>query len=574
MADTATATDTGTTFDPKTVAKSLGLTINADHSADIAALAQRALKLQAEADKKITPMIEEEERTLKKGEAASDAAFKQIQPFKPTPPPDQRQYQTDPLQSFFSLGSVVGILANAFEHQPWSNSFEAAAAAIDARNRGDAEAYRNAFDQWKANTDMLFKRHEVAMQDWQALNDKTKGDMAARDGLIRAWQAKYGADTDRALRAAGLYQQADDAMLKKNDAIMKMIQLKPTLEAYGEVNAANLEINEAAKQNDPIKMQKAKKDYADALSRLQELVSAEKGTTLAGLPPIAKEAVLAGQNPTTAAAIDVAIKTGGTGPTDPGIVAMSKTPSIIAGAHYDTALASSWNAGTPAARASISAARLVNPEYSQLKVNQKNTFLSSKWPSLEETVRRGNNVVQHIQVLNEAAAELENGNLRAGNTLLNSLGLQIGSGAGAGMKAIGPLVAKELVSFLVKSGGGEAERMQEASDVDWSQTPAALHSVISKWLDVMAGQFNSIRNEYVQSTGLSDFDNNLLPETKSVMENHGYQPAVYATNPRFGEGWDMIKGYGLTPYQQQALDWANAHKSDPRASQILKSLGR
>lgn len=269
MSDVSAADTATTGFDPKAIAKQLGLTIGGDHAGDITALAKRALDTQAASDKKITPMLEEQEKTLRKGEATSDAAFKEIPPFKPTPAPDQRQYQSDPLQSFFSLGSVVGILANAFEHQPWSNSFEAAAAAIDARNRGDAEAYKNAFEQWKANTDMLFKRHQVALQDWQALNEKTKGDMAARDALIRAWQAKYGADTDAALRAAGLYQQADEAITRKNTTILQMQEAYPKIVEGGMMTGAMLNLNAAIKSGDP----KQIKERADELKELQGIVS-------------------------------------------------------------------------------------------------------------------------------------------------------------------------------------------------------------------------------------------------------------------------------------------------------------
>lgn len=205
--------------------KALGSTTDYQKSVGTAVANIESLsKRQADAMDKL---LAKQEKAIDEGEKESQAAYKNIQPFKPLPPPDQRQYQTDPLQSFFSLGSVFGILASAFTHQPWTTSFEAAAAAIDARNRSDAVAYDHAFNAWKENTDLMFKRHQIQMDDWQAINENTKNDLTLRDALMRGYEAKYGDQISASYRAAGLYGQLETIMGKRQEVYAKMLADEP-----------------------------------------------------------------------------------------------------------------------------------------------------------------------------------------------------------------------------------------------------------------------------------------------------------------------------------------------------------
>jgi hypothetical protein len=273
VADPATSDDS--VVDPKAMARQLGLTTPPDYSGNIIDLAKRTEKLSQERTRKIDPLVDAQAKAAKDQPEASERAFREIEPFRPTPAPDQRQFQEDPLTKFASLGSVVGILASAFTHQPWTTSFTAAAAAIDAKNKGDSEAYDNAFKSWKANTDLMLERHKIQTEDWKTLQEKYKDDAIGRDAAIRAYNAKYGDEINAVHQAAGMYSQAGEIMDRRNQAMLGLEKAYNEIVPKAILTGAVLDLQSAQKSGDPEKIR-------TAMEKLQQLQQATAPAGKAG----------------------------------------------------------------------------------------------------------------------------------------------------------------------------------------------------------------------------------------------------------------------------------------------------
>lgn len=79
-----------------------------------------------------------------------------------------KEYKTDPVEAFGSLGSVFAMLASSFAKVPMEYALNAGADAINAVHAGDDKAYERDFTSWKENTQIALKRHEIQRQ---AYND-------------------------------------------------------------------------------------------------------------------------------------------------------------------------------------------------------------------------------------------------------------------------------------------------------------------------------------------------------------------------------------------------------------------
>lgn len=99
---------------------------------------------------------------------AFDAQSAGADTLKPWNEEEQRRKHThDPIQSFGSLGSVLGILASAFTHQPFENSLLAASSAINAINAYDDREYERSYRAWQDNSTLAIRRNQMQQQAYQ-----------------------------------------------------------------------------------------------------------------------------------------------------------------------------------------------------------------------------------------------------------------------------------------------------------------------------------------------------------------------------------------------------------------------
>jgi hypothetical protein len=170
--------------------------------------------------------------------------------------------QTDPLQAFGSFGSIFGILASAFTHQPMENALNASAAAIGAIHKGDEEAYKTAYDAWKENTNLAIERHKEQHEAFTDAMGKIESDASA----MRTYAAKYGDQRAQILAESGLYQNLASMGNARQSAALQIMQAAPELEKKDMAIKAAFDLQAARKSGDPEALKKASENIRDLQS--------------------------------------------------------------------------------------------------------------------------------------------------------------------------------------------------------------------------------------------------------------------------------------------------------------------
>lgn len=141
----------------------------------------------------------------------------------------EAEFYHNPIEAFGSLGSVFGILASAFTHAPMENALNASAGAMNAIREGDEKSYKNAFEAYKQNMDLVVKRHNMQRDLFNDAYSLLKVDMSAGEAKLKNIAARFGDQQTLTLLENGMskevfeLQQARDrsvqGMMKTNEMI-------------------------------------------------------------------------------------------------------------------------------------------------------------------------------------------------------------------------------------------------------------------------------------------------------------------------------------------------------------------
>jgi hypothetical protein len=86
----------------------------------------------------------------------------------------------------------------------------------------------------------------------------------------------------------------------------------------------------------------------------------------------------------------------------------------------------------------------------------------------------------------------------------------------------------------------------------------------------MAGQLSGLRQEYMDSTGLDNFDKKLSkPTIKALESSEPSPPAVSGSAPVPSPATGGTGAAGGTQDHGAAMKWAQAHPNDPRVQAIM-----
>lgn len=118
---------------------------------------------------------------------------------KPPAQPDNNS-----IKQFGSLASMLGVFASAFTKKPALNALNASAAAMNAQRAGDQDAYKEAYQQWKDNTELALKKHKVEMENLHDILELSKEDQSAALAQLKAYGVAQSSD------AAGVLAQLGD----------------------------------------------------------------------------------------------------------------------------------------------------------------------------------------------------------------------------------------------------------------------------------------------------------------------------------------------------------------------------
>jgi hypothetical protein len=191
---------------------------------------------------------EEEDRQSQRREADRLASmmerkFQQVEASREDLKPWNRSMAPEPHDIWEKLGSpgmLFAMIGSRFSAMPMNTAFAAGGAAIKAINEGDMDAYNQAFNEWKVNSDLAIHRHAMEQAEFD--------DLAKLAGIRdNTWRTRFEqlATKYSDTRTLGLLQMGmDDKALEQWEARRKAMQsymelMPKALEAHALTNYMN-----------------------------------------------------------------------------------------------------------------------------------------------------------------------------------------------------------------------------------------------------------------------------------------------------------------------------------------------
>lgn len=182
---------------------------------------------------------------------------------KPWNPQTMAPPKTSLWEQFGSPGFVFAMLASSFSAMPMNSALGAGAAAMNAINVGDMEAYDRAFNEWKVNTDLAIKRHNMERDEFQDIGTLWDKDRVAGKARLESYLTQINDKRKLALLRAGMDKETWDAIEGQNRAMEQIVKLQqPMMEQNALIKAVNGDPNY---QKDPVgTIAKYEKQLAEA----------------------------------------------------------------------------------------------------------------------------------------------------------------------------------------------------------------------------------------------------------------------------------------------------------------------
>ena len=150
----------------------------------------------------------EQDKVAAEGEAMYEGQRKKVDKFTEEhqfPHPDVKPWteappENNPVKSFGSWASTLGILASAMTRTPLTSALNASASAMTAIRANDLETYKEAKQAWKDNTEIALKNAEWEVRGYDNALDLMKTDFAL--GTAK-WKAHAAATDNKAAMLIG-----------------------------------------------------------------------------------------------------------------------------------------------------------------------------------------------------------------------------------------------------------------------------------------------------------------------------------------------------------------------------------
>lgn len=204
----------------------------------------------------------------------------------------------------------------------------------------------------------------------------------------------------------------------------------------------------------------------------------------------------------------------------------------------------------PGGPETMSRALEINPDYQEARYPEINKAMSAFGSGKQGDIIRSLNVgVQHLDVLDQAATALANGNVNAVNSLKNTFQQQFGSPAPTTFDGLKQIVGTEIEKAVAGGIGasGDRERLQAA--LDRARSPAQLQAMTDGFRGLMAGQLVGLKQQYEEATGFKGgpfaFESKLVPATTKAIGAHAGAITAPAMAPADPGAREVNKSYTL-----------------------------
>lgn len=160
--------------------------------------------------------------------------------------------ENDPVSSFGSIASALGILVSAATKTPLASALNASAAAMTAIRSNDLAKYQEAKDAWKTNTELALKNAEWEAKGYQNALDLMKTNW---DEGWAAFKTHATATGNVAVAAMEDVGQAEQYTLGMGRLHAELARLQPELAAAADTAEQRIQLNsyiiDRAKQMHP-----------------------------------------------------------------------------------------------------------------------------------------------------------------------------------------------------------------------------------------------------------------------------------------------------------------------------------
>ena len=176
----------------------------------------------------------------------------------------------------------------------------------------------------------------------------------------------------------------------------------------------------------------------------------------------------------------------------------------------------------PGAAETMAMVSKFNPDYQESRFPEINKAMSAFGPGQQGNVVRSLDVgVQHLDVFDQAAAALGNGDVRALNGRKNWFQQQFGVAAPTTLEGLKQIVGTEIEKAVAGGIGTGADRDRLMKSLDSANSPAQLQAMTDGFRALMAGQLDGLKRQYENDTGFKTgafaFEKKLAPATLKAL---------------------------------------------------------
>ena len=205
-------------------------------------------------------------------------------------------------------------------------------------------------------------------------------------------------------------------------------------------------------------------------------------------------------------------------------------------ASYQIAPLSGFSLTKPGGPETMARAIILNPDYQESRYPEVNKAMSAFGSGKQGDIIRANNVgVQHLDVIDQAAAALANGNIGALNSLKNAFQQQFGAPAPTTFDGLKQIVGTEIEKAVAGGIGSSADRDRLQAALDRARSPAQLQAMTDGFRSLMIGQLSGLKTQYEEATGFKSgpfaFENKLAPATVARLGGGGGTAPAVALPP-------------------------------------------
>ena len=150
-----------------------------------------------------------------------------------------------------------------------------------------------------------------------------------------------------------------------------------------------------------------------------------------------------------------------------------------------------------------------------VKFAGEKSFLVKQGPA----VKSFNVLVSHFDTLDKAATALNNGDVKAFNSIGNTIAAQTGSTAPTDFAGVKKIVGDEIIKAIQGGAGALGDRKAIQDELSAANSPAQLASLINRFKVLAGGQLGGLAKQYESATGKTNFqDRFLTPEARKVFK--------------------------------------------------------